>query len=655
MQPYLRSYLLVLLFAYPLFLRAQIVHEIPYSLAISPTDTTRILNDIRAAEQIIDSYPDSAAWTLTASLLRSKEYLFPEGIMRSMLALGMTARKKQSYATAENWLKQAGSFFPLSGLDSTFYVRLLNNLGSVSNDRGAYEAAVRHYYSAIAICSNKKDTIWVRLLMNTYINLSNTLMRNDNAHQALHYLELGQAIATEYRDTAALLAIFLNKGLALYVKDDVEQALHYLNKSSMLSLHMDNVAMEVKINNNMGLMLQKKGLNKEAVSYFRKALALSDSVSDGYHYILTSANLGYSLFLLHDYTSAEHYLLLSIRLSERTGLKDGTIAAYYYLARTYNKTGRNDLAYSYQEKYVKLLEEYFNKDKAKAISELEIKYQTAVNAKELSDKKLLVEAQYRRIEKQEKLIIMVTSITIFALLFFSLLFIQKARLNKERMSRMKKEQQILSLSNLMAGEEKERRRIAEELHDGIGGMLAAFKMNFHSFLEKFSVTKEESFYELMSMLDDTSKEVRRTSHNLMPDILIRYGLAEALRRYIAGITNKNKLMIDLQIVGHPDFADKSLELSLYRILQELIQNIVKHAEATHALVQVNQQDNIISILVEDNGIGHGLMEEPDGIGLNNIRNRVQSFEGKIDIQAGAGKGMMVYLEFYTDRVQKNLS
>jgi signal transduction histidine kinase len=654
MQVLLRLYSLLILLLPATFLRAQ-DHGHILSTKVTATDSARIFNNIRSAEKLIDINPDSATVILKTCLQESKTAWLNEGIMRSLLALSTSARKKQDYTLSEAWLNEANAFFFSSGVDSSLYIRMLNNFGLICNDKGQYEEAAKYFYKAIAMCNTRKDSPYISLLVTSYINLSGLFLRNNDTAQAMHYIDLAQNIAIKNKDTTALISVLLNKGVAFFLAEDTVKAHSNLEKALSLSLQTGNINMQVKIYNNTGILLQKEQKNKEAMLCFKKAIDLSDSLSNGYDYILSSANMGYSAFLLKDYPRSEYYLLQAIRLSERSGLKSGVIAAYAYLAQLYKQTGRLSLAYQYQEKYIKLLEEHYDKEKVKTIRELEIKYQTAINAKELSDKKLQVAKQQRHIEKQRNLIGITVSASLFIVGFLALLFILKNRLNKARILQLKKEEQIHSLTSLMAGEEQERKRIAEELHDGIGGMLAALKMNFSSLQEKYSLDQEQPFIEVMSMLDDTCKEVRRTSHNLMPDILIRHRLGEAIKRYVSQIMDTKQIEIDLQLMGNLSFENRSFELALYRILQELIQNILKHAEASHALVQISRNNNMLSLLVEDNGIGYEPAAEPKGIGMENVRNRVQSFGGSIEIQSGAGKGMMIHMEFDLDNLKNNLA
>jgi len=156
--------------------------------------------------------------------------------------------------------------------------------------------------------------------------------------------------------------------------------------------------------------------------------------------------------------------------------------------------------------------------------------------------------------------------------------------------------------------------------------------------------------EWMMLLSETAIEVRKVSHNLMPTILAKYGLEETLEIYCENISSASALEIDLQFHGNLMQIGKHTELILYRIIQELIQNIIKHAKATDAAIQIRAHDDKISIIVEDNGPGFDLNEDSDGLGLQNLRFRVQALRGEIFINSAKEAGTTVCINFDLEKL-----
>lgn len=206
-----------------------------------------------------------------------------------------------------------------------------------------------------------------------------------------------------------------------------------------------------------------------------------------------------------------------------------------------------------------------------------------------------------------------------------------------------KEMQLMEA--LQEGEEKERSRIARDLHDEISGMIAAAKMHFSSLtVQAPAIAIAGGYLQGMQLLENAALQVRRTSHNLMPEILLENGLTEALQRYCSNVSS-NTLKIAFVSIGEVVRQSPKFELSLYRIAQELISNVLKHSGAGEALVQLSQYQAILSLTIEDNGRGFFPDDKMNGTGLQSIKNRVEAMNGFLEIHSEIGQGTHVYMEF----------
>ena len=151
----------------------------------------------------------------------------------------------------------------------------------------------------------------------------------------------------------------------------------------------------------------------------------------------------------------------------------------------------------------------------------------------------------------------------------------------------------------------------------------------------------------LDMLDTSINELRRVAHNMMPEMLAKYGLNESLREYCNSINNTKLLSVKYQSLGIDTRLDKSTEIIIYRIVQELLNNTMKHAEATEVSVQLIRENNRLNLMVEDNGKGfdESLAENGNGVGWLNIRSRVDYLKGQLDIHSDRDKGTLVNIEF----------
>lgn len=195
--------------------------------------------------------------------------------------------------------------------------------------------------------------------------------------------------------------------------------------------------------------------------------------------------------------------------------------------------------------------------------------------------------------------------------------------------------ELTKLKSIIEGEENERKRIAEDLHDGIIGDLSAIKLQVAVLDGNGTIIKEKQLPKIIEMIDQACTQVRRISHDLMPASIEDFGLIESLNQYCKKLNFAHKTQIEFQTFGVYTPLSKNHESTLYRIIQELLNNIIKHAEAKQALVQMNFHEDEISISVEDDGKGFQTDSVHEGIGLKNVRSRVKLLQGELDVKSSA--------------------
>lgn len=240
-----------------------------------------------------------------------------------------------------------------------------------------------------------------------------------------------------------------------------------------------------------------------------------------------------------------------------------------------------------------------------------------------------------------------------ALLIISLLsyrtYKQKQKLQQQRIAELETQQQLTATEAVLQGEEQERTRLAKDLHDGLGGMLSGIKYSFNTMKGNLIMTPENSqaFERSMDMLDSSIKEMRRVAHNMMPEALVKFGLDTALKDFCNDVNQSGALQVSYQSIGlENEVIVQTTAITIYRIVQELINNTMKHAAAKTAIVQVSKSGSQLAITVEDDGIGFdtALLKGSKGIGWSNIQNRVEFLKGTLDVRSEKEKGTSVHIE-----------
>ncbi|MFB2119119.1 sensor histidine kinase [Parapedobacter sp. 2B3] len=225
-------------------------------------------------------------------------------------------------------------------------------------------------------------------------------------------------------------------------------------------------------------------------------------------------------------------------------------------------------------------------------------------------------------------------------------FVQnKRKLQTEaRLQKRLSEQQQQAARDVLQAEERERRRIATDLHDGVGQLMSAALLSLHEVANDTSVST--SFRPLLeratALVSEGYDEMRSISHQMMPNALLKAGLASSIKEFLEKIEGK-QLKIQLDVVGLAERLDEQTETVLYRVIQETVTNVIKHAQATKLSIQLVRDNDGIDATIEDNGIGFETAQIAggEGIGLKSIFSRIALLNGTVEMDTAPGRGTLV--------------
>ncbi len=227
------------------------------------------------------------------------------------------------------------------------------------------------------------------------------------------------------------------------------------------------------------------------------------------------------------------------------------------------------------------------------------------------------------------------------------LVLQKELNYQQQLKETDQKQQLQLTKALMQGEEKERKRLAIDLHDGLGGMLAGIKINLSRLATNpLQQTPNADLTKIIEQLDLSANELRRIARNLMPESLLRLGLESALEDMCEAMSTP-RTQVSFQSFGLDGSIPKETQINIYRIVQELLTNAIRHAQASEIVVQCSQNETMFFITLEDNGKGFDAVakKKPNGIGLTNVQSRVEYLKGKLDISSAVAEGTTITIEF----------
>jgi signal transduction histidine kinase len=280
---------------------------------------------------------------------------------------------------------------------------------------------------------------------------------------------------------------------------------------------------------------------------------------------------------------------------------------------------------------------------------LEAKFQAGKKEKEIAELKLTNAEHELEVAQHNRILLVGGVIASCLILLFGFLYYisrQKRIIAEKEKQSLEQQQQVISLQAMINGQETERTRIAKDLHDGMGGTFSTIKMHLSTLEHQIENEEQASLLEkCIGIVGNAATEVRRIAHNMMPEVLIKLGLLHSIEELAANISSSKQLKVTFQHFGLTERLSSPFEIMLYRIVQELLNNIIKHSDATETIIQFIKEGNRLNITVEDNGKGFSDQVNSNGMGLTSVKERVHYLKGKLSIDSEASLGTTVMMEF----------
>ncbi|MHA7058246.1 sensor histidine kinase [Aquimarina sp. M1] len=324
----------------------------------------------------------------------------------------------------------------------------------------------------------------------------------------------------------------------------------------------------------------------------------------------------------------------------------------YWKAKNFEKLNISDSAYYFLSKSFFSNMEFNQKKHINNITQLNVKFRTAEK-----EKQILIEQQKK---KKNQNIAATLGGSLFLGIIIAILIYrntkrkqhiaeQEREIEIQKTEKLLKEQELTAIDAMISGQEKERQRLANDLHDNIGSTLATVKLHFDHLKNNHNNPNVENIEELYiktnNLLDEAYQKVRTIAHEKNSGVMAKKGLLPAVRNLAKKASNGNRLQIEVQDYGLDERLDNALEISIFRIIQELITNTIKHANASEINISLTNHDSLLNIIVEDNGKGFNakILPEKDGMGLKSIEKRIEHLEGTFEIDSTIGKGTNIII------------
>jgi two-component system NarL family sensor kinase len=528
--------------------------------------------------------------------------------------------------------------------------------GMMYHSQENYYPALDCYFEALKSIPVKSPVTETRIysfITDTYVGLKNFNKAIEYATKNLAQVEADSNALYH----ASTIFSLVNSYLGL---NDISSAERYLDKLTPFIPHDKETQVNFGYYLKKGTIYYMRGKYENAYAYYQ--LANKYAIAGG-HRISRNATLQYlsrTALRLGNPTAAKEYAMQNLEMSEEANARQGKIDALTNLSEYYQSTGNTQKALEMMQTAMRLKDSLAVETNTKQINILAAIYE--------ADKQKQAIDQLREEKEQQSQDVRTKAIwnkvffaTSIVLLIFSYLGYknfrnikkiadQQQEIQQQKINELEKDKQLLARDAMLKGQEEERSRIAKDLHDGLGGFLSGTKLSFMNVKEKLllSAENEALFNKSLNMLDHTIHDLRKVARNLMPEALVKFGLNEALRDFCESIQATAGTKIIYQQFGDIRPLEKSAEVFIYRIIQELVNNAIKHAEAREVLVQLTMNNDRIGITVEDDGKGFDKNDRSmHGAGLANVAYRVQYYHGTLDIVTTPGNGTSINIELMT--------
>ncbi len=478
-------------------------------------------------------------------------------------------------------------------------------LGMVFMSVGEFQKGIEQHEKAIKTFQNASKPSPAQLI--TYLNLISNYCYIPDSKSAKIYLDLAEPIIKKYPKSQHLANYYYQVGLYHTTKTNYNEALIALKKGIQYAHEYQQIQLLQILHFRLYnvYLMQKDYLTAKQI--LENLIHDNQLTKDPVNRRVTFAQLAQVNELLGDFKTSLTWLKKSNQLTD--SLQSAKM----------------------KEKMLELESLHQHFEKNKTIEKLQVENQ----AHELSSK-----------DKSDRIFILVIGILLFftiSLLIYKN-YLKQRKLNEQiqinhqkdldKIDQIRKQEAV---EGILKGEEQERQRIAKDLHDSIGGMLASIRMSLNPALNTNEISK----------IDMAIVEMRRISRNLMPETLNKLGLDVALKELCETFSTPN-LTIQYESYNLQAQFPFALQINLYRSVQECLSNAIKYAQASSIIVQLSQSNNLLQLTIEDNGIGFDMNEVKHGLGLSNIRHRIKLINGNLEILSTKSEGTTINMECYVN-------
>lgn len=520
--------------------------------------------------------------------------------------------------------------------DTSALIAIYNGIGDFHKNVAKYDSSAYYFHRSISLCEQIGRTAPLGRIIG---NLGMVYSKLEDYKNAEKYLLLSLEHGLRNNDMNDLPLVYSKLGVVSFMLDKYDEALRYYDQAESASIVTGNKNSLNEVYVNRAQLYKYLGRYDEALPLLKKAISYYRKQDYAEGMIAIWINMA-GIYAQKQMTTKAfaYYDSAAILARENMDLKNlkGIYREMYHL---FSEHGKHEKALNAYIQYQNIADSIYTLEKTELINDLLLKYEKE------KDQLHILSLENENLEnlRHRNILQYAASIVVLMAILLVFFFIYKSRKNKiisrQKIRQLEEERKHMAARFLVEGEEKERKRMALELHDNLGVLLSATKMQFTEIRDK-SPENEVLIKKASKFLDQASKDVRKISHNLMPGLLTKLGLFEALEDLFENLDEIEGLEAIVDIVGPRERIDENKEIMIYRMLQEMANNTLKHAKANNIDLTIIVDAEELNISYADNGKGFDVEEmiSKKTMGLQSIQSRVKFLDGLFKIDSSQDVG-----------------
>lgn len=617
-------------------------------LTYAQTDTNAIKAIFIQAMEYQDYNNDSALLLAQKGFNLSKKANYKAGIGMAFMRFGALMNIKGETDSALMYFRSALAIRKSLGNNAST-AGLCIQMSKVFRNKGVKDSTFYYMYEAQRYFDKTNDSVQIA---SVYVELANLYTTYGNYAISLKNLNKALPIIVKNNNAELLTQTYFEYGNLYFKQSENKKALFYYLKAKKVNELIENPTFSALIDNAVGLCYDEMGDKQNAILYFKKSISAYTELEMPNELAMLHFNLGNLYVNIKQADLGIHHLEIAKKIGEEIKDTYRISRCFEILSDAYAIKGDYFRAYQCYLKYNALSDSILNEEKVKQIAEMNVLYDTEKKSQQIE----LLDAQNKTKTARNNLLVSGIITLIISFFIIAYILLQRNRIAKknetiaqQKIENILNEQEINTYNAMLEGQEEERKRIANDLHDRLGSMLSTVKLLFSALDNKIDKAVDENkqqYNKATNLLDEACIEVRRISHNLSTGMVSNFGLQPALEELSDSINESKIISCKLLVYGLEGRLELAVEVGIYRMVQEIVNNILKHAQAKNIVIQINKYEDSINITIEDNGVGFNVEEKKSsgGLGLASIEARAKKLSGTYTIDSSLGRGSISIID-----------